>query len=123
MDKILMKDMRFYGYHGVFDTEKLCGQNFIIDAELYLPLKKAGMQDDLSLTVNYAEVYKTIKIIAENEQFNLMECLAERICAEVFLTQPMVQSLHIIIKKPDAPVDGKFDYFGVEIERTRESYE
>jgi dihydroneopterin aldolase len=119
MDKIIMENMGFYGYHGVLKEEKTLGQKFFVDAYLYLSLKKAGETDNLNLSVNYGEVYETIKGIVTNERFDLLEGLAERICSEIFSSYPLVQKLLIRIKKPEAPVSGIFEYFGVEIERER----
>lgn len=119
MDKILMENMTFYGYHGVLQEEKVLGQKFIIDVQLYLPLKKAGETDDLNFSVSYADVYETIKEIVSNEKFNLLERLAEKICSDIFFFYPIVQRLLVRVKKPEAPIPGIFDYFGVEIERER----
>jgi dihydroneopterin aldolase len=119
MDRILMENMGFYGYHGVLEEEKKTGQKFFVDAKLYLPLKKAGETDDLNFSVSYAEVYETIKEIVEKERFNLLEGLAERICSEIFIKYISVQKIFVRIRKPEAPVAGIFDYFGVEFERER----
>ncbi len=119
MDKIIMENMGFYGYHGVLQEEKTLGQKFFVDASLYLPLKKAGETDDLNFSVNYGEVYETIREIVTFEKFDLMEGLADRICSEVLSAYPLVQKIRIRVKKPEAPVPGIFDYFGVEIERER----
>ena len=66
MDKLIMENMAFYGYHGVLQEEKTIGQKFFIDAHLYLSLKKAGETDDLNFSVNYEEVYDTIRKVATN---------------------------------------------------------
>jgi dihydroneopterin aldolase len=51
VDKIVLKDIRLYGYHGVFPSEREKGQNFYIDVELFLDLGEAGKTDDLEKTV------------------------------------------------------------------------
>lgn len=119
MDKIIMENMGFYGYHGVLEQEKTIGQKFFVDAYLYLPLKKAGETDDLNFSVSYADVYLAIKNIVTEEKFNLLEALAEKICSEVLSSFQDVQKITVRIKKPEAPVAGIFDYFGVEMERER----
>ncbi|MBK5246819.1 MAG: dihydroneopterin aldolase [Peptostreptococcaceae bacterium] len=120
MDKIIMKNMGFYGYHGVLEAEKILGQKFFIDAILFLPLKKAGETDNLNFSVNYGAVYEIIKEIVINQRFNLLEGLAEHICQEIFSSFPVIEKIILTVKKPEAPVEGIFDYFGVEIERYRE---
>lgn len=119
MDKILMKNLLFYGYHGVLPEEQKIGQKFVVDAELFLPLQHAGLSDSLSDTANYGAVYNRIKEIITSERFALIEALAERLCAAIFAESSLVQHVALTIKKPEAPVEGIFDYFGVHIERDR----
>ncbi|MFW5649209.1 MAG: dihydroneopterin aldolase [Candidatus Alkaliphilus sp. MAG34] len=119
MDKILMKGLAFYGYHGVLEEEKRLGQRFFVDAILYVDLEKAGRSDDLNCTVNYEEVYKVIEKIVITERYNLLEALAEKICEKVLDSFDIVQKINIKIKKPGAPVAGIFDYFAVQIQRER----
>ena len=38
--------------------------------------RPAALQDDLRLTINYAQVYKAVKQIVEEERFDLIETLA-----------------------------------------------
>ena len=124
MDKIIMKGLIFHGYHGVLEEEKKLGQRFIVDAVLYVDLKKAGETDNLSYTVNYEEVYNIIeKIIRHHEQYNLLEALAEKICGDILNSFDIVQKVDVKIKKPEAPVAGIFDYFAVRIERGRKYYD
>jgi dihydroneopterin aldolase len=122
LDKILMNGMMFYGYHGVLEEEKELGQRFIVDVILYTDLKKAGKTDNLDCTVNYKEVYETIKRIVEDERYNLLEALAERICEDILRLFGTVLKVNVKIKKPETPVAGIFDYFAVQIERERDYF-
>ena len=119
MDKIILSNLGFYAYHGVLDAEKVLGQKFFIDAELYLDTKEAGKADDLTKSVSYADIYEIIKDITENKRFDLIEALAETIAKEVLDSYSMIQSIMVRVKKPEAPVSGNFDYFAVEIRRGR----
>ena len=93
-------------------------QEFVIDLELFLNLDPAGREDRLELTVDYSQVYDTVKKIAEKKSFNLIEALADNIANEILDTFP-VQSVRVTVYKPHAPVEGKFDYFAVTIQRER----
>lgn len=119
MDKILLKNMGFYGYHGVFKEEASLGQKFFIDMELYLSTKEAGITDEMDKSVNYGEVYNVIKEVVEQRRFNLLEALAENIGKEVLERFKLVDEVMVRVKKPEAPVPGIYDYFGVEIRRKR----
>lgn len=119
MDKIIMKNLSFYGYHGAMKEENILGQKFFIDIDLYVDLKKAGNSDCVEDTVHYGEAYKIVKEVVENKRFKLIEALAENIAEEILNNFPLVKEINIIIKKPEAPVPGIFDYFGVEIRRKK----
>lgn len=119
MDKIIMKNLAFFGYHGVLQEENVLGQKFFIDIELFVDLKKAGLSDKVEDTVHYGEVYEKVKNIVENKRFKLIEALAENIAETVLDNFPKVNEICIKIRKPEAPVNGIFDYFGVEIRRKR----
>lgn len=119
MDKIILKDMVFFGYHGVLDEEKRLGQKFHVDATLFLSLEEAGKTDDLNKTVNYGLVYEAIKAQVEEKRYDLIEALAENICIDVLSGFALVEKIVIQVRKPNAPVVGIFDYMAVEIERNR----
>ena len=116
MDKILMKQLSFYGYHGVLSQEKELGQKFIVDVEIGCELLEAGLTDDLKNTVSYAEIYQEIKQIMEGDPYNLIEACAQAI-ADRILTHSKVSWCLVRISKPEAPIPGIFDTVGVEILR------
>lgn len=119
MDKIIMKNLRFYGYHGVLPEEQEDGQNFIIDLEMHLGLHKAGSSDDIKDTVDYSRVYGIIKEITESNKFRLIEKLAESISGEIMSIYKEIEKISVTVKKPEAPIDGDFDWVGVQILRSR----
>ena len=119
MDKILLSNLGFYGYHGVLKEESILGQKFFIDMELFVDTKEAGINDDMNKSVSYAEVYDVVKEITENRRFNLIEALAENIAKEVLDKFVLIKEVMVRVKKPEAPVNGIYDYFGVEIRRGR----
>ncbi len=117
MDKIILKDMAFYGYHGLLKEESVLGQKFFIDIEIETSTKEAGINDDFIKTINYAEVYEITREFTEDKRFNLIEALAENIAAEVLNRFDIAHSVMVRIRKKEAPVKGIFDYMGVEIRR------
>lgn len=119
MDKIIMRNLRFYGYHGVFEEEQENGQYFHIDAELYLDLMKAGKSDELKDSIDYSQVFEIIRDITENKKFRLLEKLAESISGEILSRYKEISKITLRVKKPEAPIDGEFDWVGVEITRSR----
>lgn len=119
MDKIVMKSLAFFGYHGVMEEEEKLGQKFFIDIELYTDLNKAGQSDKVDDTVHYGEVYCVVKDIVENKRFKLIEALADNIAESILNDFTPVQGINVVVRKPEAPVPGIFDYVAVEIRRVR----
>ncbi|WP_342527512.1 dihydroneopterin aldolase [Chryseomicrobium sp. FSL W7-1435] len=118
MDKIYLNDMQFYGYHGVLPEETVLGQLFRITVEMAVDLKRAGETDDLSATVNYAEVYALCKEIAEGKPYQLIESVAEKIADGILTNYPeQVEGCKVMIVKPTPPIAGHYASVAVEITR------
>ena len=111
--------MRFYGYHGVYAEENKLGQRFNVDVAIELDLRKAGVTDDLNYTVNYAEVYKICREIAEGTPFKLIEAVAENMTSKILEAFSVVQSCTVKLYKPDPPIPGYYESVAVEITRSR----
>jgi dihydroneopterin aldolase len=114
-DKIVLKNMVFYGYHGAFAVEQELGQKFAVDLEVYTDLQ--NLHDDTELSFNYVDAYTIIKEIAEEQEFNLVESLAEAI-ADQILSAYDVEKVVVRVRKSQVPVGGYVDYLEVEIERS-----
>ncbi|GIO69590.1 dihydroneopterin aldolase [Paenibacillus sp. JTLBN-2024] len=119
MDKMKLHRMEYYGYHGVFEEERKLGQRFYIDLELELDLREAGRNDDLSKTVNYAEVHELVKKVVETESFRLIEALGERVASLLLDTYTSIDALTVKVTKPHPPFDIHFQGVTVELHRTR----
>lgn len=111
--------MQFFGYHGVFPEENRLGQRFLVDVELSLDLSEAGKSDDLSHTINYAELYERVKQIVEGRTFRLIEALADSIASDLLHQYTNVNDVTVRVIKPHPPFDVHFDGVTVEIFRKR----
>ncbi|WP_096441091.1 dihydroneopterin aldolase [Alteribacter populi] len=121
MDKVHIKGMEFYAYHGAFAEENKLGQRWYVDVSLDMDTKPAGTTDDLDKTVNYAEVYEQVKKTMEAEPVKLVETLCERIAKTLLATFSVVEACTIKVIKPDPPIPGHYDSVAVEIRRDRSS--
>lgn len=115
--KIAMKNMVFYGHHGVFAAEKELGQKIEVDLVLEGNFLTAGKNDDLDRTVNYRDVYLIVKEIMAEKKYNLIEgiaiAIADRIAAGFDLDRITVR-----VRKPQPPVGGLIE--SVEFEFIKE---
>lgn len=114
----MARGLKFTGRHGVLPLEKHNPQEFKIDVDLYLDLRAAALRDDLNLTVDYGELLHVVRETVENNSYNLIETLAENIAENILESFP-VQAVEVAVYKPNAPVEGEFDYFAVKIRRER----
>ena len=118
-DKILLKGMVFYGFHGVNDEEQTLGQRFVIDLEVHRDLREPGASDNVKDTINYSHLYRLTRGIVEGASRNLLENVAEAIAQSV-LQAFDVDAVRVRVKKPEVPMKGSIlDYAGVEIFRER----
>ncbi|MBE6827609.1 MAG: dihydroneopterin aldolase [Ruminococcaceae bacterium] len=119
MDKIIVKGLKIFAYHGVNPEEKQDGQQFEIDLTADIDLKAAGLSDDLGETESYARIIKTVKRVFTAEKYDLIEKAAEVIAEAVLDEYGKINEVTVTVKKPFAPVSAEFDYVAVEITRRR----
>jgi len=121
MDIIRLKNMNFYGYHGVYDFEKEQGTNFEIDLELFTAISKSSKSDNIKDTINYEEVYELVKKEFGSKSYFLLEKLADSISRSIFEAYK-IDKLIIRVRKIDAPIDGKLDSVEIELKRKKIDY-
>ncbi|ARK21845.1 dihydroneopterin aldolase [Sporosarcina sp. P26b] len=120
MDYIHLNDMEFYGYHGALPEENKLGQRFRLTVSLATDLAEAGQTDDLSKTMNYAEVYEMCKNIVEGEAVHLIETVAETVAGTIMTDfAEKVNGVRVLLIKPDPPIRGHYSSVSVEITRGR----
>ncbi len=122
MDKIIIKDLEVYAYHGVAEEEKKMGQLFIVSLELTADLESAAQSDNLLNTIHYGEVCDDVENVVSSQKHNLIETVALEVINQLFENYPTVQGIRILLKKPWAPIGKHLKYAAVEMERQRENY-
>lgn len=106
-DTITLTGLRARGYHGVYESERKQGQDFVVDAVLELDLSQAGDSDDLADTVDYGKLAERLVTVMTGPPVHLIETLATRL-AEVCLADPRVAAATVTVHKPRAPIDHEF---------------
>jgi dihydroneopterin aldolase len=118
-DRIMLQGLVFYGHTGVLDFEKKNGQPFEVDAVLLCQRLPACKSDRLDQTIDYGEAYAIIRQIVEAADCNLIENLAEQIAMSLLDRFPLAETVDISVRKPQAPIEGKFTSMGIRIFRGR----
>lgn len=118
LDRIVISRLHVHGRHGVFAHERKTGQDFYIDAEVWVDTRAAAESDQLSDTVHYGHLMRALYEVAMHEPVDLLETLAERLAAVTFAFHGP-QAVRITVHKPQAPVKLRFDDVAISILRYR----
>src|SRR5215470_5077677 len=120
LDRIELRGLRVFARHGVLESERVSGQEFVIDTVLWLDTRPAAGSDDVSKTVDYSALANRLVRLAEEPPVRLIETLAERLAADC-LSEPLVAEVEITVHKPTAPIAHPFSDVAVVIRRARSS--
>lgn len=118
-DQIVLKGIHGFGYHGLFEQERVEGQDFYVDLELEVDLAPASLSDSIVDTVNYAEITELVVEEITNNPVNLIEKLAVRIAERVLNQHIKVNLVTVTVHKPQAPVAAQIKDIAVVIARKR----
>jgi dihydroneopterin aldolase len=118
LDRISLLGLRAFARHGVLGHEREEGQEFVIDASVWLDTTPAGAADDLSRTVDYGALAGRLVRLAADPPVRLIETLAQRLVAAC-LSEPGVEEAEITVHKPHAPIPHPFRDVTVTIRRKR----
>ena len=118
MDRIAIRGLRVFAHHGVLDSERTGGQNFLIDVTVHLDTREAAAADDLTRTLDYGDLALAVHQRISEERWNLIERVAQRV-AELALENPAAERVEVTVRKPEAPIPLQFDEVSVSITRSR----
>ena len=95
---ILLKEIRCYAYHGVAPQENLIGNEYLIDLKLKVDISKAARTDEVTDTVNYAEVH-----------------VSGRIIQKLFDQFPCIEEIELRLSKRNPPMGADIESAGIEL--------
>lgn len=116
-DYIKITNLKVFAHHGVFPEETRDGQDFYVNAKLFLDCRKAGKTDNLSDSLNYGEVSHFITDFLQDHTYKLIESVAEQLAEAMLLSMPVLKGVEIELCKPHAPIGLPFENVSVTIER------
>jgi len=115
-DTLRIRNMTFYGYHGLLDEEATLGQQFEVDVDVVGDFRGWSKMDTHIAAVDYPRVCELVEQVVTKERFGLVEALADRI-ADVLLSTLQLQNVVVRVRKPNPPVPTQFDGVEVEVHR------
>lgn len=100
-DRVLIEGLTVLTTIGVYEWEKTIKQKLILDLEMSWDNQPAGESDDVTLCLDYFLVSQSITNFIQSTQFELIECVAERV-AQLVIQTFSVQWLKVKVSKPGA---------------------
>lgn len=114
MAHINIEGMKFYAYHGCFEEERVVGTYFEANCSMQADVLAAAQADDLTLTVNYQEVYAVLQhemmqpsALLENVVYRMLVALMHRFKAITYA--------EIELKKLNPPLGGQIQSVSVKM--------
>lgn len=111
---IILDQLVLYAYHGVMPQENIVGNEYRINLRLKVDFSSAAKTDEVAQTVNYAEVYKSVKDEMDISS-KLLEHVAYRICNRLFTDFCAIQEIEIKLVKRNPPMGADVDASAVEL--------
>jgi dihydroneopterin aldolase len=107
--RISLVGMEFYAYHGYYESERLAGNYFEVDAHADLIPSESEDCDKIANTVNYEMMYAIVlRVMQESHQ--LLETLCQLIATEIKEADSKIVKVIVTVKKKQPPLGGKVAY-------------
>ena len=119
MDKIYLKNIKIYAYHGCMEEEKKIGSDYLVNLVVHADLSLSCKSDKLYDTVDYVALLDIVKK-QMNMRANLLENVADRVVNKIISQFPSVRKAVVKIAKLNPPINGDVDEVVVRREKKRE---
>jgi len=101
MDIVFIRDLRVETVIGIYDWERKIRQTISLDIDMATDIRKAAGSDSIDDTLSYKTVAKRLIAFIEESEYELVEALAEKICA-IILQEFNVPWVRLELHKPGA---------------------
>lgn len=110
-DRLELRGMVFFGYHGALSPERDLGQDFTVDVTVEGDWGAARRSDRVDDMLDYRIIWERVREIVTGPSMNLLEALADRV-ARRLVELPRVERAEVAIAK-HPPLPGSFETFRV----------
>ena len=114
---IQLNQVKFYGYHGLYEEEKKLGNTFIVDLSLSFIPPSEGISH-IHQTIDYVTVYELVKV-RMTKPTPLLETIVEDIAQLLFDQFDLVHKLSIKITKAQVYIKALEGNMSVLLEKSR----
>ena len=112
--KIGIKDLRISCIVGLYPEERVQEQDIYIDLEIHYNFALAVSMENTENTLDYAHIAENLTHWIQQEQFILLETLAEKSVDKLYAEYSGIEKCFFTVKKPQAIPNASYAYIAVE---------
>lgn len=101
MDIVFIRELQIETVIGIYDWERKVRQMISLDIDMATDIHKAATTDNIDDTLSYKTVAKRLIEFVEQSDYELVEALAEQICA-IIIDEFNVPWVKLTLSKPGA---------------------
>lgn len=117
-DRIELRGLTVHGRHGVYEHERVSGQDFVVDITVWIDLADAAASDELADTYDYDALARLAAAVVAGSPRKLIETVGGEIADRV-MDDGRVHAVEVVVHKPQAPIQQKFADVAVVVRRSR----
>lgn len=116
MGIIEIEGMKFYAFHGHFESEQIVGNEFSVDLKIETDCDKAAISDNLDDALNYQTAYEIVKQEMAQPS-KLLESVAKRILDTLYEEFKSITKAKVKISKMNPAMGGEIEKVSVALSR------
>ena len=105
LNQIIIKDFLCRAFVGCHEAERELGQTLKLTLTITTDFSKGIKTDNLDDVLCYCDITDSIKNIAFNKKYNLIETFADEVLDKLFDEYQNIQSIDLLLSKPYLPVE------------------
>ena len=117
MDRVVLRALQVEAAVGLLDWELAQTQVLSLDCDMHIDAKQVAATEELSLTVDYAELRDVIQHFCLRKRYKLLETLADQLSGHLLSTFDQATAVRLQVTKPAIFKDA--NCAGVEVFRAR----
>lgn len=116
---ITLHTIKLFAHHGVYEEERLKGNNFEIDLSVTVALPPATETDLLEDTIDYTVLADLVYRVSATKQYVTIEAFAFDICKSILKRDNRIDVVSIDLRKLNPPMEGDIASAGISFSLSR----
>lgn len=115
---IRLNNIRIHAFHGAIPTENVVGADYIVNVEVKVDWGDAAKNDDLTKTINYAEINDIVREEMRKQRV-LIETVAESIVDRILQSFTQAEEAEVSVAKLNPPMTGEIESAEIIVKKVR----